>query len=797
MENNYSEVEEIENGQFKKVYKAKNIKTSELAVITKIQKIQEKEYTTFFNQEAEAMRKCECEYSIKLKYYNEKKSDNYIFITEDYDTDLKKLLTSRKNNNQKGLSIEELQKMLLQLNSAFKKMIENKIIHRDLRANDICIKYTDESKTNFISKLGDYGFAKQALNLFSTTFYGTYYNKAPEIYHQQKFDNKVDLWSIGIIIYYSYFLKYPYKASNETMLFEKIDKNEDYERPENNVLRDLINKLLVVDPEKRMTWDEYFEHQFFKYVIIKDFITGINNDNFKCYIAKKISNNENNNKVLIKSYNKEFYENNKEQFTYSEKLKEKLNNSKNVLKLIDIYEENDTKNFVYELNDNSEYDLEYDCESLAEYSKKNIFTEKDLQIITNDLYNNIFSLLNDDHLLFLSVYSFLFTKNKTLILYDFGVNKNLLTKDEMMLYYSSNKNEIDCPEINIKTNIMNYGITLLQLLNQNKIVEEKELYNILDSKLSKNFVNFLKKCTAQNIDERYTWKNFETDNFFNNTNDNKMDDNQLLLDNDKLEFILNNLITKFRTVNNYYSNLEIKYDLPFFEENKYLLLIMIFEIKIISNILSNENVLSSNKSEISFLNIQSQKLFTFNLNFDQIDKNKSNKLVENFIVETKNILKNLLEIIPLFYNFKKTTEVNNGVVNFNLSIKNLISNFNNMYFIEFFLDNFKKFSMLCKDKNFEFAYEKICFIQYICEIIIFIGKSMEVCDEEKKYEEEGLSEIDFGNKYIIISFLKSIYISSNNSISSNQNLFKNLNVYIDELVNFYPKIIEWKEKLKK
>ena len=157
----------------------------------------------------------------------------------------------------------------------------------------------------------------------------------------------------------------------------------------------------------------------------------------------------------------------------------------------------------------------------------------------------------------------------------------------------------------------------------------------------------------------------------------------------------------------------------------------------------------------------------------------------------------MLEIIPLFYNFKKTTEVNNGVVNFNLSIKNLISNFNNMYFIEFFLDSFKKFSMLCKEKNFEFAYEKICFIQYICEIIIFIGKSMEVCDEEKNHEEEGLSEIDFGNKYIIISFLKSIYISYNNSISSNQNLFKNLNVYIDELVNFYPKIIEWKEKLKK
>ena len=125
-----------------------------------------------------------------------------------------------------------------------------------------------------------------------------------------------------------------------------------------------------------------------------------------------------------------------------------------------------------------------------------------------------------------------------------------------------------------------------------------------------------------------------------------------------------------------------------------------------------------------------------------------------------------------------------------------------MYFIEFFLDNFKKFSKLCKENNFKIAYDEICFIQYICETIIFIGTSMEPVEKLKKDDqEEGLNEISFDNKHVLISFLNPIYIIYRKSINNNQNISQNKsidsNLYIDELVKFYPKIIEWKEKLKK
>ena len=45
-----------------------------------------------------------------------------------------------------------------------------------------------------------------------------------------------------------------------------INQFQNKRRKETNdkKLNDLINKLVVTEPEQRMNWDEYFEHPFFK-----------------------------------------------------------------------------------------------------------------------------------------------------------------------------------------------------------------------------------------------------------------------------------------------------------------------------------------------------------------------------------------------------------------------------------------------------------------------------------------------------------------------------------------------------
>ena len=67
------------------------------------------------------------------------------------------------------------------------------------------------------------------------------------------------MWSIGLILYYLYHNKFPFKNREE-----HINSNKDIEIEKTGfwVFDDLLNKLLVKDTNKRINWDEYFIHPF-------------------------------------------------------------------------------------------------------------------------------------------------------------------------------------------------------------------------------------------------------------------------------------------------------------------------------------------------------------------------------------------------------------------------------------------------------------------------------------------------------------------------------------------------------
>ena len=79
------------------------------------------------------------ENSVKcFEYFNSE--DNFIIIMELCDTNLSKVLTDRILKNGKGFYSEEILEILNQLNNIFKVMKEKKIIHRDLKLDNIFIK---------------------------------------------------------------------------------------------------------------------------------------------------------------------------------------------------------------------------------------------------------------------------------------------------------------------------------------------------------------------------------------------------------------------------------------------------------------------------------------------------------------------------------------------------------------------------------------------------------------------------------------------------------------------------------
>ena len=141
-------------------------------------------------------------------------------------------------------------------------MYKNHIIHRDLKLDNILIKYTDNTKTKFIVKLTDYGLSKQLVSLskFCNTHAGTPFTMAPEILNDEEYNYKCDLWSLGVIIYQMFFKQYPYNSSTETGLLKQINNYEQklLKKTKDAKLDYLISKLLIKEPKMRMTWDEYF-----------------------------------------------------------------------------------------------------------------------------------------------------------------------------------------------------------------------------------------------------------------------------------------------------------------------------------------------------------------------------------------------------------------------------------------------------------------------------------------------------------------------------------------------------------
>ena len=254
----YDWKEMIGNGGFGCVFKAVNKKTNELRAI----KIINNEFKESFINEVNIMEKFCINNQNSIKIYEKFNSNKeYAIIMELCDCNLKQKL----NESPKGFNSTEIKKILSQLNNTFRIMVDNKIIHRDIKLENILVK---NKQNDYIVKLTDYGVSKQLKTLAQQyqTNVGTPITMAPEILDEKKYDNKCDLWSIGVIIYQLCFKEPPYKGESSIALSKKIKNlgQKHFKQSDDPKLDDLIRKLLVANPSKRLNWKEYFEHPFFK-----------------------------------------------------------------------------------------------------------------------------------------------------------------------------------------------------------------------------------------------------------------------------------------------------------------------------------------------------------------------------------------------------------------------------------------------------------------------------------------------------------------------------------------------------
>ena len=243
------------------------------------------------------------------------------------------LLDLLLKKGKEGFSIEEIYEIMSQLNNGLKIMRENKIIHRDLKLENILIKNKDNNK--YIIKIADYGISKRLNSLsknYCNTNVGTLEYMAPEILKGESYNDKCDLWSIGIIIYKLKFIKSPFNGQTENALIKNIsnfnNNNNIIKKTGNKELDDLIERLLKIDYQKRLNWDEYFNHPFFHpfsnkiNLIYKKLEGDVSKRDNNIFGNKFVENNKNNIELKINGIKSELVE------TYQ------LNNGENNIEII-------------------------------------------------------------------------------------------------------------------------------------------------------------------------------------------------------------------------------------------------------------------------------------------------------------------------------------------------------------------------------------------------------------------------------------------------------------------------------
>ena len=241
----------IGKGSFSKVYIGVDENDNKYA-IKKIYKKNNIKYLNLVEKEIEIMEKLNHKNIEKL--YDKIYTDKHIFlIMELCDGDLNNYI---KDNTLSENVIKEIMKQLIEV---LKYIMDNNIVHRDLKPHNILIN------KDYTLKLADFGFAKEFKEtLLTDTVCGSPLYMAPEILNHHKYNIKSDLWSVGVILYEMVMKEHPFKALNITELTNVINKkkpiflNVDID-PE---CKKLIERLLIVDSNNRLEWDELYENNW-------------------------------------------------------------------------------------------------------------------------------------------------------------------------------------------------------------------------------------------------------------------------------------------------------------------------------------------------------------------------------------------------------------------------------------------------------------------------------------------------------------------------------------------------------
>ena len=252
---NYKILEKLGQGAFGAAYKVMNEENNNVYVIKKIllegaegDKLKE------IKNEAEVLSSINSENIVKyIESFEDKESFNIVMEYCD-GLDLRKYIDQHKISK-KLIQKEVIYHIALGICNGLKEVHKKKLIHRDLKPDNIFLK------SDLTIKIGDFGLARQLNknNQYAKTQAGTILYMAPEVINGQKYNNKVDIWSLGCIIHELCTLNFCFEGQSIGAVVTKImgckhDKID--QKMYGADMQNLIDLLLKIEYKKRPDIEE-------------------------------------------------------------------------------------------------------------------------------------------------------------------------------------------------------------------------------------------------------------------------------------------------------------------------------------------------------------------------------------------------------------------------------------------------------------------------------------------------------------------------------------------------------------
>jgi len=148
-------------------------------------------------------------------------------------------------------------KYIRQMADALRYCHSKKVIHRDIKPENLLLDMKGDLK------IADFGWSVHAPTSRRATMCGTLDYLPPEMIEGEMHDEKVDLWSLGVLTYEFLVGKPPFEAETNNETYRRITRVDLRFPPHvTEGAKDLITKLLRKEPNQRMSLDETLKHEW-------------------------------------------------------------------------------------------------------------------------------------------------------------------------------------------------------------------------------------------------------------------------------------------------------------------------------------------------------------------------------------------------------------------------------------------------------------------------------------------------------------------------------------------------------